>query len=477
MKATTQRSIKYLLLLVMILTFMVSNAVRKIRFEPLADSDFILTIQNIIQTAPNKFEFDVYLLNSNSVQNFELAGIQLGFMFNSLIYTGGNVSVSYNNKDSGLNTSELFTNMTSPVSSVAGYPNQTLVRLSAPAPVDAGSGTIISSSGSGTLVTHLVILSSVNFTSNCTPDLIFNANTVSNPLYPTRVAEFINGLYTQLTVSPGVNALVIGNPTLNPTLPSPPTAFAVTGSGAYCSGTGGLPVGLEGSEAGVTYTLYDVNNIALMPTVEGTGNAITFGNKLSGTFTISGTNVNGSTAMTGSAVITENPVEAASVSIEPSANPVNAGVLVTFTATPSGGGTNPIYQWYNGDDLVGTNTNTYSYTPVDDDIISVTMLSNAPCVTGNPAISNPVRMSVSLGTSLDQNKISPDVYSMDKNIIVNCLQNAKQILIYNTLGSMVMMENNVSGLKKFNLSNYPFEYYFVRVVTDFNVYTRKILLK
>jgi hypothetical protein len=40
-----------------------------------------------------------------------------------------------------------------------------------------------------------------------------------------------------------------------------------------------------------------------------------------------------------------------------------------------------------------------------------------------------------------------------------------------------MMENNVTGLKEFYMSNYPVEYYFVRVVTDYNVFTRKILLK
>jgi len=172
-----------------------------------------------------------------------------------------------------------------------------------------------------------------------------------------------------------------------------------------------------------------------------------------------------------------NPVVAASVLVSVSANPVNTGILVTFTATPVGGGTSPVYQWYNGANPVGTNANTYSYIPTDGDIISVIMTSNAPCVTGSPATSNQIKMSVSLGTSVDQNKISLDIYSRDKNIFVDCSQNAKQIYIYNTLGSMVMMQNNVSGLKEFYMSNYPIAYYFVKVVTDYNVFTRKILLK
>ena len=105
------------------------------------------------------------------------------------------------------------------------------------------------------------------------------------------------------------------------------------------------------------------------------------------------------------------------------------------------------------------------------------MTSNAPCATGSPATSNAIQMSVSIGTSIDQNKISLDIYSRDKNIFVNCSQKAKQIYIYNTLGTMVMMENNVTGLKEFYMNNYPVAYYFVRVVTEFNVFTRKILLK
>ena len=172
-----------------------------------------------------------------------------------------------------------------------------------------------------------------------------------------------------------------------------------------------------------------------------------------------------------------NPVVAASVSVSVSANPVNTGIAVTFTATPVGGGTSPVYQWYNGANPVGSNLNTFTYTPTDGDIISVVMTSNAPCVSGSPAASNQITMSVSMGTFLDQNKISLDIYSRDKNIFVNCSQKAKQIYIYNTLGSMVMMENNVTGLKEFYMSNFPTAYYFVRVVTDFNVFSQKILLK
>ena len=84
-----------------------------------------------------------------------------------------------------------------------------------------------------------------------------------------------------------------------------PAVFNVTGTGTYCSGTSGTPIGLDGSETGVTYTLYK-DNIAQLPTLAGTGSAITFGNQLAGTYTIKGTNFNGTTTMTGSAAVTMN---------------------------------------------------------------------------------------------------------------------------------------------------------------------------
>jgi len=65
-----------------------------------------------------------------------------------------------------------------------------------------------------------------------------------------------------------------------------PTPFTVTGTGGYCFGGAGLPVGLSDSELGVNYQLQlnGVNNGSLVP---GTGEAISFGNKtVAGTYTV-----------------------------------------------------------------------------------------------------------------------------------------------------------------------------------------------
>ncbi|MFZ4520569.1 MAG: PKD-like domain-containing protein [Bacteroidales bacterium] len=91
--------------------------------------------------------------------------------------------------------------------------------------------------------------------------------------------------------------------------------------------------------------------------------------------------------------ITANPI--AAVSISPSANPVCAGTSVTFTATViSGGGTTPSFQWKVNGVNAGTNSIIYSYVPANNDLVTCIMTSSRVCVTGSPATSNVVTMTV-----------------------------------------------------------------------------------
>src|SRR5665648_681354 len=103
-----------------------------------------------------------------------------------------------------------------------------------------------------------------------------------------------------------------------------------------------------------------------------------------------------STTIAGNAKVTVNATLPVSVSIAASANPVCYNTLVTFTATPSNGGTTPAYQWKVNGANVGTNSATYSYIPVTGDQITCVLISSAtPCVSGNPATSNTVSMTFS----------------------------------------------------------------------------------
>jgi hypothetical protein len=172
-----------------------------------------------------------------------------------------------------------------------------------------------------------------------------------------------------------------------------PSTFAVTGGGNYCAAGSGLPVGLAGSEPGVTYILYK-DNVAQVPTVPGTGSAITFGNQTAGMYTVSGTNSTGTTPMTGSAVITETTPLAVSVSISADVNPVPEGSTATLTAVAVNGGSTPVYQWLVNGTFAGTDNPVFAYIPVNQDAITCTLTSGETCTTGNPATSNVVVLAV-----------------------------------------------------------------------------------
>ena len=92
-----------------------------------------------------------------------------------------------------------------------------------------------------------------------------------------------------------------------------------------------------------------------------------------------------------------SPLLTASVSIAtPSSTTFCAGTSVTFTATPTNGGSTPSYQWYVGLTAIGSNSPTFTSNSLsNNDIVTVVMTSNAsPCLTGSPATSNPITVTV-----------------------------------------------------------------------------------
>jgi alpha-tubulin suppressor-like RCC1 family protein len=76
-------------------------------------------------------------------------------------------------------------------------------------------------------------------------------------------------------------------------------------------------------------------------------------------------------------------------------NNIIAGTSVTFTATPTDGGTTPTYQWKKNNNNVGTDSPTYTDNALaDGDIITVVMTSSDPCASSATATSNPIEMEV-----------------------------------------------------------------------------------
>jgi hypothetical protein len=121
-----------------------------------------------------------------------------------------------------------------------------------------GSPTTYSVSGTGiTTATNETLVSNFITVSLSTAAV---AGTISYSLTVKNAAGCVSTAYTG---SVTVNAL--------------PTAFDVTGGGLYCSG--GVAVGLSGSETGVTYQLRNnmIGDVGM--SVSGTGSAISFGNQ------------------------------------------------------------------------------------------------------------------------------------------------------------------------------------------------------
>ena len=160
-----------------------------------------------------------------------------------------------------------------------------------------------------------------------------------------------------------------------------PTPYSLTGGGNYCAGGTGVAVGLSSSSTGVNYTLY--NGSSSLLTMSGTGGPISFGlQTLAGTYSVLGTNSATSCTnyMSDSVTIVINPIVVPSVLITTSGtgDTVCSGTFTTFTANPSGGGVGPMYQWAVNGTPAATGVS-YAYVPLNGDVVSVTLTSDATC--------------------------------------------------------------------------------------------------
>ncbi|MCX6252572.1 MAG: hypothetical protein NTX61_17695 [Bacteroidetes bacterium] len=102
----------------------------------------------------------------------------------------------------------------------------------------------------------------------------------------------------------------------------------------------------------------------------------------------------GNPATSNTITMAENTVNPVSIVISTPVSTVCSGTSVTFTATPTNGGTAPSYQWKVNGMGVSQYAPTMSYTPVNGDCISCILTSNLVCASGNPATSNSICMTV-----------------------------------------------------------------------------------
>ncbi len=292
--------------------------------------DFLLSVRNVTQPTASTIEFDLYLLDTDNTQTFEFAALQMGLLLNSSIYGAGTITVSYSNTGSGLDLTQQFAGSVDVVAPLAGHDGKTLIRLMAnsipPVPPGAGTGTVISSAGNGTFLAHFTITGSVSFTPNTRAGLEFCSSSDISPLWPTVLYAYIDGNSTPLAVNAGTDAIVDGDPLLNPRLPA---VYDITGGEPYCAGLGGSLTGLSGSEADATYTLY--RNGFPVGTINGTGNPLSFGLQPASTLTVYASNIAGTVEMNGELTIEEIPNN--TISLTSGAGSSNQAVCINTAMT------------------------------------------------------------------------------------------------------------------------------------------------
>ena len=172
--------------------------------------------------------------------------------------------------------------------------------------------------------------------------------------------------------------------TINPL----PQQYTIFGGGTYCQGGSGVPIGLSGSNVGISYLLFYDTSHSATGYLAGTGDSLHFGLlTVAGTYTILATNntTGCSIAMLGSVNVTISPTVNPEVSIITGlGDTVCPGTSVKFIPVVVHGGTPTTFQWsVNG--VVVSLDSTYTYIPANGDSITVTIVSNRPCVTPQTA--------------------------------------------------------------------------------------------
>ncbi len=94
-------------------------------------------------------------------------------------------------------------------------------------------------------------------------------------------------------------------------------------------------------------------------------------------------------------VVTVTPSPVVNITITATSNNVCSGTQVTFNSTASNEGANPVYHWQVNAINVGINSSSYSYIPLNNDLVRCILTSSITgCIMNNPDTSNTVGMIV-----------------------------------------------------------------------------------
>ena len=102
----------------------------------------------------------------------------------------------------------------------------------------------------------------------------------------------------------------------------------------------------------------------------------------------------GSPATSNTESIEIDPQLQVGITITHNQSTICQGNTVIFSAIAGNAGIFPVYQWKVNSINTGTNAPVFAYKPDDGDVVTCTVISDLDCATGNPAVSNPLIMTV-----------------------------------------------------------------------------------
>ena len=179
-----------------------------------------------------------------------------------------------------------------------------------------------------------------------------------------------------------------------------PTAYTVTGSGQYCAGGAGLPVGVSTSDSFDTYSLYNASGALVAGPLTGVNGPLSFGLiTTTGTYTVKATDIAYGciNTMASSAVIVSNPLPsvyavtgggsfcAGGTGVHVGLSNANAGI--TYTAT-NGTFSTALTPSVNGalDFGLMTNGGTYTVSALNATTTCASNMSGSKVVNVNPTV-------------------------------------------------------------------------------------------
>ena len=246
--------------------------------------------------------------------------------------------------------------------------------------------------------------------------------------------ESASGAYTVVATdaTTGCTSNMTGGGAIAVAILPAPTAYDVTGGGAYCAGSSGVSVTLSHSNTNINYQLF-ANGTATGSLMAGTGTSIDFGlETMAGSYTVVATD-----AATG---CQNNMNDAAEVTINPILTPVVTVVSLsgnsifinhtdTLMANATNIGTGATYQWFiNGFAVPGATSNMLVENNFNNhDVVSCTVTSGGTC--GGVASANSVTLTVINNVGVQQ------VVSADANVTVVPNPNKGTFTVTGTLGS------------------------------------------